>query len=355
MELPALTRARVLVSRPLVRLAVRSPSLRRSLARSRAEAVEGHRLDEHLAAMLGLDDRSRDSDLRGLPPAEARLKVARSAATVDEPGPPGVEVRPHPLSGAFGALEARFYEPVGLGRPSPGLVFVHGGGFVTCDLDTHDRFCRRLAVLGRLRVVSVAYRLAPEQAFPAAVDDAIGAFRAVGEGAGELGIDPARLGIGGDSAGGNLSAVVSLRLRNEALRPALAALIYPAVDATCSMGSHVTMGGRYYLTRPMIDWYYQHYFGTDAALREHPDASPLLADDVRGHAPSLVYTAHFDPLRDEGLAYAERLRAGGVAVRHRSFDTMLHGFLMMGGVSPAALAAGEEIAREIGEAMRGGL
>ncbi|HEU4534102.1 MAG TPA: alpha/beta hydrolase, partial [Polyangiaceae bacterium] len=297
-----------------------------------------------------------DSDLLGLPPAEARLKVARSAAMVDGPEPPpGVEARAHPLRGAAGGLEARVYEPAGLGRPSPGLVFVHGGGFVTCDLDTHDSFCRRLAALGRLRVVSVAYRLAPEHAFPAAVDDAVEAFRAVREGAGALGIDPERLGIGGDSAGGNLSAVVALRLRGEPARPALAVLIYPAVDATCSMGSHVTMGGRYYLTRPMLDWYYGNYLGTDAALREHPDASPLLADDVRGHAPALVYTAHFDPLRDEGVAYAERLRSSGVAARHRSFDTMLHGFLMMGGVSPAALEATEAVAREVGEALRGGV
>ncbi len=355
MELSAWMRARVVMSRPLVKLIARTPPLRRALARSRAEAVEGHRLDEALAAMLGVDDRTRDSALLGLSAPEARRRVAASAALVDAPAGRAAGATGRMLRGAGGRLEARVYAPAGLDRPSPGLVFFHGGGFVTCDLDTHDSFCRRLAGLGRVRVVAVRYRLAPEHPFPAAVDDAVEAFRAVLEEAPALGLDPERLGVGGDSAGGNLAAVVSLRLRHEARRPSLAALIYPAVDATCSMGSHVTMGGRYYLTRSMLDWYYQHYLGADAALREHPDASPLLADDVRGHAPSLVYTAHFDPLRDEGVAYTKRLRAGGVLVRHRSFDAMLHGFLMMGGVSPAALEATESIAREIGEALHEGV
>jgi acetyl esterase/lipase len=356
MELPALVRARALMSRRLLRLLVGSPASRRALARERAGQVEGQQLDEHLAAMLGVDDKLHDSVLPGLSPAEARLKVARTVATVDMPDPPaGVEVSRRELRGGGGSIEVRVYEPEGLERPSPGLVFLHGGGFMTCDLDTHDGFCRRLASVGRVRVVAVDYRLAPEFPFPAAVDDALEAFRAVSEGAESFGIDRARLGVGGDSAGGNLAAVVAQRLRGEANGPALAVLIYPAVDATCSMGSHVTMGSRYYLTRATVEWYYKHYLGSDVTLRETSDASPLLADDVRGHAPSLVYTAHFDPLRDEGVAYAERLRSGGVAVRRRSFDTMLHGFLMMGGVSPAALEAGEAIAREVGEALREGL
>lgn len=354
MELPALTRVRVALSRPLVRLLMRKPGLRRALARSRAGAIEGHRLDEFLAAMLGLDDQSHDSELQGLSPIAARQKVARSVATVEGLLAP-IEANVSERSLGRGDLIVRAYAPAGLEGAAPGLVFFHGGGFVTCDLDTHDSFCRRLAVLGRVRVFSVAYRLAPEHAFPAAVDDAVEAFRAIAAEAASFGVDVARLGVGGDSAGGNLAAVVALRLRHEAQKPSLAVLLYPAVDATCSMESHVTMGERHYLTSTQIDWYYRHYFGTDAARREHPDASPLLADDVTGHAPALVYTAHFDPLRDEGVAYAARLRAAGVSARHRSFDTMLHGFLMMGGVSPAALEATELVAREVGEALRGGL
>jgi acetyl esterase len=355
MYLPALTRARVAASRSLLRLVARTPALRRELARPRSDVVEGRRLDEGLAAVLGLDDRLGESDLRGLRPPRARLRVRASVAIVESPAVPSdVDASARTLRGPAGPLAARLYAPAGLAVPSPGLVYFHGGGFVTGDLDTHDAFCRRLAGLGRLRVVSVAYRLAPEAPFPAAVDDAIGAFRGVAAEASSFGVDAARLGVGGDSAGGNLAAVVALRARHGAPRPALAALVYPAVDATCAMGSHVTMGDRYVLTRPMVEWYYRNYLGEDEALREHPDASPLLADDVRGHAPALVYTAHFDPLRDEGAAYAERLRAAGVAAKHRPFDTMLHGFLMMGGASPAALAATEAIAREVGEALRGG-
>lgn len=348
-----MNRARVALSRPLLRLVLRRPALRRSLARSRSAPIEGHRLDEFLAAMLGLDDASRDSQIVGLPPDEARRKTARSVATVEGLlAPPEVAVSSRALPGG---LLARVYAPAGLEAAAPGLVFFHGGGFVTCDLDTHDGLCRRLAALGRLRLVSVAYRLAPEHRFPAAVDDAVGAFRAVAADAASFGIDPARLGVGGDSAGGNLAAVVSLTLRHEARKPSLAVLLYPAVDARCTAKSHATMGERYFLTRSMVEWYYRQYLGDDPARREHPDVSPLRADDVRGHAPSLVYTAHFDPLRDEGVAYAARLREAGVAARHRSFDTMLHGFLLMGGVSPAALEATELVAREVGKALREGL
>jgi acetyl esterase len=226
---------------------------------------------------------------------------------------------------------------------------MHGGGWVTGDLDTHDRFCRRLAVVGGLRVLAFDYRLAPENPFPAGVEDAVTGFRAAAASAGDLGIDPARLGIAGDSAGGNLAAVVARRTAGDALRPRVAGLIYPAVDLTCAAASHRTFGARYILTAPMIAWYLARYAPRD--LR-HPDASPLLAPDVASAPHTLVYTAHFDPLRDEGEAYAARLRDAGLAVTARRFPTLPHGFVVMAGVSRAAAAASDEIAGELGAALR---
>jgi acetyl esterase len=350
MKLPLLSRARVALTRPLVRAIFSSTRLRDRIARSRV----GSGLDPDLAVLLAFDAVTRDSEVWKGTPGDARHLIAESSAIVESPPSGAVAVNDLAIPGPGGDLRARRYVPAGLAAPSPGLMFFHGGGWVTGNLDTHDALCRRLAIEGQLRVIAVDYRLAPEHPFPAAVDDAIAAFRWAARGAESLGLDPSRLAVGGDSAGGNLAAVVSLRTREDARRPALAALLYPGVDASCSSASHRELGEGYYLSRQAIEWYMNHYFGKDPRTRLGPDASPLFAPDLAGCPPTLVVSAAFDPLRDEAADYAARLRAAGVTVREDRVPGMIHGFLNAG-LSRAAREATERIAREIGRALREGL
>ena len=352
MELGWYQRTRVSLGRPIARFLMGSGAIRRRLLEGRAARVTEEGLDPDLAAMLALDAYTKDSHLWALTPEAARAKVAESIAIADDPPPGDVTVREIAIPGPAGELAARVYEPAGLSAASPGMVYVHGGGWVTCDLDTHDPLCRRIALDGELRVVSIAYRLAPEHRFPAAADDSLAAFRWVAVHAGELGIDPARIAIGGDSAGGNLSAVVSLDTRGDAIRPALQVLLYPALDATCSRPSYAELADGYYLTKRAADWYYAHYLGDDAALRTHPRASPLHAEHVRGAPPALLAIARFDPLRDEGIAYAARLREAGVPVDERVYPSFIHGFALMSGLCPAGLEATRTLARDVGRRLR---
>jgi len=334
---------------------VKTPFLRTRLARRRGDAVEGQVVDEEIAALLRLDDVMHDSDHRGRTPAAARARMRESIKICEAPPPPGVTARDDGLPGPAGTIPIRCYAPAGVPAPSPGVVYFHGGGWVTGDLETHDAFCRRLAAQARVRVVAVDYRLAPEHPFPAAVEDALAAFRAVASGAVRFGIDPARLGVAGDSAGGNLSSVVSQKTRGEPVVPAAVGLLYPGLDCTLSSESHRVFGGRYLLTRPMIDWYLGHYVGDDPARRRHPDVSPGLATSVDGLGPHLITVGHFDPLRDEGEAYAHRLAAAGTPVKLVRLPTMIHGFTLLGGASPAALAATEAFIADLGAALRGEL
>lgn len=350
MKLTLLSRARVALTRPLVRAIFASPFLRSRLARSQREPG----LDPDLAVLLALDDLTHDSEVWKGSPERARRMIAESAAIVEDAPAGAVAAFDRSFRGPQGELRARCYTPVGLAVPSPGLVFFHGGGWVTGDLDTHDVLCRELALAGQIRVAAIAYRLAPTHPFPAAVDDAALAFHWASGEAESLGIDPLRLGVGGDSAGGNLSAVVSLRTRKDARRPALAALLYPSVDATCSSASQRALGKGFYLTREALDWYLTHYLGSDPARRRDPDASPLFAPDLAGSPPTLVVTAAFDPLRDEGIAYAKRLRESGVPVREERMAGMIHGFLNAG-LSRGAREATARIGVEIGRALREGL
>jgi acetyl esterase len=253
--------------------------------------------------------------------------------------PPEVEsVADLHAPGPAGDIRVRLYRPRGAADagPLPALVYFHGGGWTIGDLDTHDVVCRVLADLARCAVASVDYRLAPEHKFPAAVDDAVAATRWIAREAGRLGIDARRIAVGGDSAGGNLAAVVALIAR-DAGDPALAmqTLIYPATDMAADTASHLRYGEGHLLTRDAILWFRGNY------LRAGPDeadwrASPLKAADLSGLPPAYVITAGFDPLVDEGRAYADRLRAAGVPVTYECFEGMIHGFVTMGGVIAAA-------------------
>ena len=235
----------------------------------------------------------------------------------------------------------------GAAAPSPGVIYCHAGAFVLGNLDTDHRQCVELARRGGCTIISVDYRLAPEHPFPAAVDDVLAVARWVTASIGSLGGDPARIAIAGDSAGGNLAAVTANELPGTF---ALQVLIYPATDLNLTHPSVQENGQGYLLTKEAMDWFADHYLGdTDRRL---PQVSPLFADDATlAAAPSaLIITGEFDPLRDEGEAYAERLRAAGVTVEHRRYDGMIHAFFPMRGMIPAAEQALEEVTAALARA-----
>ncbi len=309
-------------------------------------------IEPELAAILRMDDLTGDSVLNGCSPEEARRKIAISIAVCDQPRPKDVSVTDLNLDGPAGAIPARQYQAAGVPKGAPGVVFFHGGGFVTGDLDTHDGWCGRIAELARVHVIAVDYRLAPEHPFPAGVEDAVAAFRAVAKLADQLGVDPERLAVMGDSAGGNLSAVVARKTRQDAVPPALQVLVYPGTDLTSSHPSHRALGVGWFLTSKMIDWFYEHYSGSSATVAKNPDASPLFAKDLDGLCPALVYVAGLDPLRDEGLAYANRLAEAGVEVTRWDFKHLIHGFAVMTAASPGSAEAVVKIARDLGTALK---
>jgi len=247
--------------------------------------------------------------------------------------------------------------PVRVYRPSPAaelpaLVYFHGGGHVICNLDTHDRMCRSLANASGTVVVSVDYRLAPEHKFPAAAEDAYAATRYVAEHPAEFGIDPNRIAVGGDSAGGNLATVVALMARDRG-GPALKfqLLIYPVVDFTGEQTeSGREYGHGYFLDAEVMDWFTEQYFANPADCHS-PYASPLKAPDLRRLPPTLMITGECDPLRDQGEAYAARLRDAGVAVTLKRYEGMIHPFLSLAGI----VDAGREAIQESGAAVRNAL
>lgn len=310
-------------------LALPPPILRRIVGPAR-HSPDGLTLDLQLQALLWLIAVTKVPPLSGGDVAVARASLDRAAPTLDLVTR-DVAVYDRTVPGAVGPRNARVYVPASApSSDAPGLVYFHGGGWVVGSIESHDRFCRALAHRAALVVVSVDYRLAPEHPFPAAPEDAIAATRWVLENAALLGIDASRVAVGGDSAGGNLAAVVSLALRDDARRPAFQLLIYPATDLTRALPSHALFADSYFLSKAAGDWYLGHYLPAPADATK-PQASPLFADDVSRLPPALVVTAGFDPLRDEGKAYAEKMRAAGVPVEHVCLDGQMHGFLVMGG------------------------
>jgi acetyl esterase len=278
-------------------------------------------------------------------PEEARrLTKARRLAQSPQPV---ARVEDRTIPGPAGGIPVRVYTPEGTG-PFPVLVYFHGGGWVVCDLDTHDPVCRALTNGARCVVVSVDYRLAPEHKFPAAADDAYAATCWAAEHAAEIGGDPARVAVGGDSAGGNLAAVTALRARDLGAPHLLyQLLIYPVIDSDFETPSYRENAEGYFLTRDSMIWFWNHYLRTEADARD-PYAAPLRAPDLTGLPPALIITAEFDPLRDEGEAYGRRLREAGVPVTLTRYDGMIHGFFNMGEFLPQ----GKEAVAKAAAALR---
>jgi acetyl esterase len=250
-----------------------------------------------------------------------------------------------------GEIGVRIYTPPGT-APFGGFVFFHGGGWVAGDLETMDRVCRNFAAGADCVVASVDYRRAPEHRFPTAAEDCYAATRWVADHAGELGIDPARIAVGGDSAGGNLTAVTTLMARDRG-GPALAfqLMIYPVTDGSLDTASYHECAEGYGLTRPMMEWFWEQYVPeTDA--RSHPHASPLRAPSHAGLPPALVQIAGYDPLRDEGRAYAGRLRDAGVETSVACYDGLVHGYLQMATIADAAHAATDDAIAALRTALR---
>lgn len=315
--------------------------------------VDGQRLDPRLQWLLRLAAWARTPPLTG-PTLAAARRAYRRSGTFLAPRVAECAARDLGFSGAAGPLRARLYEPSGLPRPSPGLLYAHGGGWTLGNLDTHDGVCRALAVDAGCRVVAVDYRLAPEQPYPAAVEDVEAAFREAQARAVELGIDPERLAVGGDSAGANLATVVARRARDAGgPLPAAQLLIYPGLDMSREAASYDLFGEGFLITRADIRWFKAQYL-PDVARRTEPDASPLLAADLSGLPPAVVVIAGFDPLRDEGRAYVRRLRAAKVPVEEHVHPGLVHGFLHLQAGIPAARSAARLAARALRRRLRPG-
>ncbi|HMH71852.1 MAG TPA: alpha/beta hydrolase [Bradyrhizobium sp.] len=302
-------------------------------------------LDPDAAAVFKAFQEAGRPPYETVSPAEAR-ELYLKGRVVSNPEPPELaSVEPLTIPSPAGSILARVYTPTRLRKANglaPGLVFFHGGGWVIGDLDSHDVVCRKLADEGELMVVSVDYRLAPEHKFPAAVDDAIASTKWIAENAKQFGIDASRLMVGGDSAGGNLAAVVAISAR-DGNGPDIAGqlLIYPAIDFAMTHPSHREPETSILLTHSVIRWFRDHYLSGAADVGDWR-ASPARARTLIGLPPAYVLTAGADPLRDEGDEYARRLMEAGVAVTHRTFPGQFHGFFTMGKLlQQANVAAGE--------------
>ncbi|MGH2478841.1 MAG: alpha/beta hydrolase [Ktedonobacteraceae bacterium] len=287
--------------------------------------------------------------ITGLEPAVIRQGIAAQYANTP-PGEPVANVENRTIPGPAGAIPVRIYTPEWSG-PFPILVYFHGGGWVICTLDTHDGQCRSLANGAGCIVVSVDYRLAPEHKFPAAPEDCYAATSWVAEHAAELGGDASRLAIGGDSAGGNLTAVVAQMARaHNGPRLVFQLMIYPATDFTAQTTSKTENAEGYFLTLDDIHWFEGHYL-RNAADRLDPLASPLLAKDLSDLPPALILTAEYDPLRDEGELYGQRLQAAGVPTIVRRYDGLIHGFFGMALIIDEARRAVTETLQTLREAF----
>ena len=338
---------------PLIRLVVRGLSalprpLQAALAGPRPESG-GQVLEPEIALALRLTALLGDEGFERKPLAEARAEIELEARVFRGRRIRVGSVRELEVPGGDGPLRARLYVPA---APTGALVlYLHGGGWTVGSIESHDQTTRFLAAESGATVLSVDYRLAPEHPFPAAPDDALAAFRwAAGDGAASLGCDPGRIALAGDSAGGNLAAVAARLAARDPVPPRMQALIYPVCDSSRKHPSRHGFAEGYFLTDAQMDWYEANYLtgGGDPA---DPRVSPLVAEDLAGLPPAYLAVAGFDPLRDEALAYAHRLREAGVLTECRLHRGLIHGFanaVGVGRVCPMAM-------REVAQALRTGL
>jgi acetyl esterase len=324
----ALERLEYQFARGTIQLATR---VQRYLPKRARQLVEGRRPHPEIQVLLGLQELFSPVNLYKLTPQQARAQLRRDARvhageraavrsvqdlTLDTPVP----------------LRARHYAPDEPGGPHPLIVYFHGGGFVVGDLETHDAPCRALCQRSGAHVLSVDYRLAPEHPFPAAIEDAVAAYEWARAHAAQLGADPRRIAVGGDSAGANMSVVITqLAAQAKKPLPALQLLLYPAVDRTVAWRSIELYADGFFLTRNDIDWYTKMYTnGHDLA---DPRISPMQTKDLSGQCPTLLVACGFDPFWDEGRAYADALRAAGNEVRLIELPDQIHGFISFAGLS----------------------
>jgi acetyl esterase/lipase len=277
-------------------------------------------------------------------PAEAVAGSAKGLAAVQGPLEPGVRTESLSIDGPNGSIPARAYRPENQDSSAPLIVYAHMGGGVIGDLETSNAFCSILARIVRTAVISVDYRLAPDHKFPAGLEDVLAAYRWARDNTGRFGAAPVAPAIGGDSMGGNFAAIIAQEMaRKGEPAPALQLLIYPAVDVASETPSMTTYADAYPLTRATMDWFMGHYMGPDADPAD-PRLSPDKTADLTGLPPAVIATAGFDPLVDQGEGYAKRLRAAGVPVLYRCYDSLAHGFTAFTGAIPAADGACREIA-----------
>jgi len=312
--------------------------------------VDGRVLNRSVQLMLWAAERSGQDGLEGQDVADRRANIRR-ASRLAMPLATGVHVADRVIPGPESPLRIRVYRSFGAEATPPAIVKFHGGGWVVGDLDTHDGSCRMLARHSGCAVVSVDYRLAPEHPFPAPVDDSVAAYRWVVANAGELSIDGRAVAVMGDSAGGNLAAVVAQVARDLDVAPPVAqGLVYPGTDFGMGTRSHELFADGFFLTRESMTWFRHQYLPEDQSI-DDPLVSPLRADDVSGVAPAWVWTAGFDPLRDEGRAYADKLEKAGVPTNYRCYDDQVHGFFGMG-IVPGGLEIIAEVSTRMGELVR---
>lgn len=337
----AAERALTTISGITLRALPRIPDrVKRLMLGGRTTTVDGNTLDTTLQLMLtgqqmfGLGGLVADDD-----PVVARAQLDVLAAGFKK-HIPVASVTNLTVAGADGPINARHYRTDA--EDAALLVFFHGGGHVIGSIDSHDDLCREICRSARIHVLSVDYRLAPEHKAPAGAQDAYAAYLWAREHAAELGADPDRIAVGGDSAGGNLSAVLTQRARDEGVpQPALQVLLYPATEVGIETRSQTLFADGFFLTARDMDWFMSQFLDDSGVEATDPRVSPLRAPDLSGLAPALVVTAGFDPLRDEGRLYAEALRAAGTPVDYREYGSVVHGFanfFPLGGDSATATA-----------------
>lgn len=337
------------VQRGVLLAAARIPEAALAVLGRRAPVnSDGERVAPELVAVGWATDHVPGSDPFAGEVDQSRAQTDELGAAMAENLPPMAVEEDLLIDGPAGPIPATRYRS---SIDSDGvIVYFHGGGFVTGSRISHDTFVRRLAHGTGLDVLSVEYRLAPENPFPAGVDDAVAAWHFAVDMAPRWGVDPERIVVAGDSAGGNLATVVARLVRDEPITPIFQLLIYPVTDATAETPSRREFASGYFLSLDGIHWFNDRYV-PDVEQRTDPRCSPLLAEDLGGLAPAHVIVAGFDPLRDEGLAYAKRLEEAGVPVSLRREGTLIHGFINMTLISPGARAAVDRMCAEVRRAL----